>query len=460
MQISFSITSSLTLTKVLCLFGFFLPLSFMFVFVRLSFTICVGEHYSLSYEPLSVCLFLPAHVSGVFYFINFSFFFNWTAPFSDPQLLSFFSTAPVWYLFIVYYIIIFYFTYLGLASSWLIFILFLSAQFFFINSGFCTEWVLFYPTTNPLLSDSLNYIHPPIVNSLYVVSFLFLFLSFKYLLFAPTVRVILLLFLWCLRQFSQLLTYLVIALFFGLFWAMQLDTWGGWWVWDPSETLLLQFVGAIILGLHSCSSYFFFSWLSLLYCFCFYYIIAWGCVFIYQAPTLHTFTSAYSFFLSNYLFCIIFLSYFLFLRSWSFNQTKQQPLLTFFSKYTFSLALIFLGFIYSNWSFFTLPLFYFLVIFTYSCFFRWSFWLFLLHLLVSCTLVYCLLVTNPLIFPKIILMENYWVFRFYCLVGFISVSDLFLSYLQPLTVEQSISTIFINTEGRLTNAVVNYRFWV
>nr|YP_011027879.1 Cytochrome c-type biogenesis protein CcmF_i [Euplotes vannus]UPM52089.1 Cytochrome c-type biogenesis protein CcmF_i [Euplotes vannus] len=455
----FFITLSLILTKVVCLLGFFLFPLFMLVFVGTFFTNYIGRYDPLNYKSFCVCLFLPAHTSGIYLFGYLVFFFNWTTPFNDLQLLSFFNTAPTWYLFIICYLIIFYFTYLGLLTFSLIFILFFFAQFFFINSGFCNEWILFCPSTNPLLTNSLNYVHPPIVNSLYVVAFLFLLLSFRYIFLVPTLRIQLLILLCFLRQLPQLLTYLTVALFFGLFWAMQLDTWGGWWVWDPSETLLLQFLGILILVLHKRSSYFLFSWVNLIYWFCFYYVTSWGYVFIYQVPTLHTFITAYSFFLPNYVFYLILLVHFFSLRSWFFPYVKQQPRLVSFSKYFFTLVFIFLSLIYSNWSFFSLLLFYFLTIFTYLYSFRRVAWFYLPHLLVSYFLVYCLFVANSPLFPKILLIKNYWVLKFCCLVSFVSLLDLTVPNLQPVIMDQSISTAFINIEGRLVKALINYRFW-
>nr|ACX30979.1 heme lyase [Moneuplotes crassus] len=214
-------------------------------------------------------MFLPAYLPGVFYFFYLMFLFDWAAPLNDIQLFSFFNTAPVWHLFVICYLITFWFMFFKNQIVLFYFLVPFLGQFFFLNSSFSIEHVLFFSNTNPLLNNSLNYLHPLIMNTLYVASLLSLILPFWFFISIIPVRESILAPLPLLRQFYSLTLCLLLALVFGTFWAAQLDTWGGWWVWDSSEILLIQFLLVLIVGFHAWPKYFCFSWFCLPYGFFF-----------------------------------------------------------------------------------------------------------------------------------------------------------------------------------------------
>ena len=109
------------------------------------------------------------------------------------------------------------------------------------------NWFLTYPETislnlnylnkNLLLDNTLNLVHPPLLYLSWSLAFAVLTCLFLFNLLnywgGP----------WILKSNFNLLipsTYsTLITLILGSFWAWQTGTWGGWWVWDSSEVLLL-----------------------------------------------------------------------------------------------------------------------------------------------------------------------------------------------------------------------------
>ena len=103
---------------------------------------------------------------------------------------------------------------------------------------------IFYPDLvsfrNQLLSNTINYIHPFLVQGVLVATYILLFLLFKasglsrYLVNFSVSEYMK---IW--STFKLLISQLSISLILGMFWSNQIETWRGWWVWDYSEVLLL-----------------------------------------------------------------------------------------------------------------------------------------------------------------------------------------------------------------------------
>lgn len=155
---------------------------------------------------------------------------------------------------------------------------------------------------NNLLTNTLNKYHPPI----FFVSTIFLptSLSFLYYLnqnytssyvFSNLVKVRSILYL--------LLVVNALALLLGSWWALQEGTWGGWWNWDPSETLGFTFLLFAINFIHKKSS--FMQVLQHLFKFYAYSLLIIGFYFFIQINfdiSSHNFGVKHFFFFNNNLF--------------------------------------------------------------------------------------------------------------------------------------------------------------
>lgn len=160
---------------------------------------------------------------------------------------------------------------------------------FNLSPIFLNPTELYCVFTNPLLLNSLNLIHPTLINLFLVyiaVDFVifcctkFIPAFFRYLHFNLIQSLKLVFLLYCT------------ALFLGGFWAFQVGTWGGWWVWDFSETLLLLFLLPPLIASHL-----FYSSKRWAWSFCFYllsfifYILIVSISNFILGSTLHTFFS-------------------------------------------------------------------------------------------------------------------------------------------------------------------------
>jgi len=143
-----------------------------------------------------------------------------------------------------------------------------------------------------------------------------------------------------------------LALFLGSWWAMQENTWGGWWNWDPSENLGLMLLLLIIFFNHSRFKLFLIFVLIFLFFMCFCYsLIAY---FLFQLNfdlTAHNFGIKFYFFFNNNFFLaesflfgligiisctLIFLrlNFFLFLYTFSiFHFLVPKTLIKFYFKF-------------------------------------------------------------------------------------------------------------------------------
>lgn len=109
-----------------------------------------------------------------------------------------------------------------------------------------------YISSNQLLSNAVNNIHPPLLNMVIIFA-----------LAAPLVRVILSLpckyiflpLVWDAGFKFSLIWYplfklLFFTLFLGMFWSFQMGTWDGWWAWDSSEVLIFFIFIVLLLLVH------------------------------------------------------------------------------------------------------------------------------------------------------------------------------------------------------------------
>jgi len=132
-----------------------------------------------------------------------------------------------------------------------IFIVFFFNQFGFFLQTNCI-WPTYPSSNNILLSNTLNTVHPILLYS----SILILIITLYYFIVLITSKSMLgfsyyyLLYISILQNQNILLFIPVLSLLLGCFWANQVGTWGGWWVWDPSETLILCFIILITIKYH------------------------------------------------------------------------------------------------------------------------------------------------------------------------------------------------------------------
>lgn len=227
---------------------------------------------------------------------------------TDLTIFSFFLSSPEWTN--VAFIIIFFIVWPVRCSYTfiLLFYLYLPLVCFFDFWYYSSTSVLFYQNT--LLTNSLNLIHPVLVigSTVYLLSFcvnltslFFLPQSFDFYLYL------------CFFHSRWLLYYVLmagIALLFGCFWALQLGTWGGWWVWENSELFLLFLFFLLVTLLHSYFTVFGFFLVNALAIFCLVqYEMVWLFVFWWNPDSLHTFSLVSAFFFHHYFVgatCLLF----------------------------------------------------------------------------------------------------------------------------------------------------------
>ena len=113
----------------------------------------------------------------------------------------------------------------------------------------------FWPPTptfiNKLLENTLNQVHPLLLFIVLISALLFVIACTVPCTLQPYLRFARLHILKVVRTQLTLNLLLLFTLLLGGFWANQLNTWGGWWVWDSSETLLLVWLLLISTYIHS-----------------------------------------------------------------------------------------------------------------------------------------------------------------------------------------------------------------
>lgn len=183
---------------------------------------------------------------------------------------------------------------------------------------------------NSLLTNTLNKYHPPI----FFLSTIFLPKSLSFLCFlnlnytssyslSNLVKVRTVLYLLLITNAS--------ALLLGSWWALQEGTWGGWWNWDPSETLGFTFLLFSINFLHKKSS--FTQTLQHLFKFYVYSLLIMGSYFFIQINfeiSSHNFGVKHFFFFNNNLFLmnsIVYVFIYVSIKSFTFKNFFKHKLL-------------------------------------------------------------------------------------------------------------------------------------
>ena len=95
--------------------------------------------------------------------------------------------------------------------------------------------------SNILLKNSVNKVHPFLLYSSTIMSFIPLLSTFNTCKF-NTINSMSIMVQQLLPLLKKILIFILIALYLGSWWALQEGSWGGWWNWDASE-----FLGLLIL---------------------------------------------------------------------------------------------------------------------------------------------------------------------------------------------------------------------
>lgn len=177
-----------------------------------------------------------------------------------------------------------------LTINWLTRFLLLLSVFFLPHMGF-SFWLVDFSFVNSLLLNSLNSVHPPLIYAFLL--FLFILILFSFCFFFTRTLNQTAIFYFQLLLFVNFAIYVfVFTLFLGGFWAFQVTTWGGWWVWDFSEALLLLYLIPPLFFSHlkiTLSSWL--MWLRVLFLTCFFYILCSFINIFLITTTLHSFFS-------------------------------------------------------------------------------------------------------------------------------------------------------------------------
>lgn len=254
------------------------------------------------------CVLLVFSSSGVvfifFLILGMGFFASSSA--IDPAVFSFFFSSPGWTSTVfVFFIIIVRSPYHTYVCTFFLF-LYLPLVWFFDPWYYLPMSLLFYQ--NALLTNPLNYIHPVLVMS----STTYLFSSCVRLTGLFFSRQLFTVYLYSYFFHSRFTPYYLFiagaALVLGCFWALQLSTWGGWWVWENSELVLLFLFFLLVVLLHAYFVIFeFFLINSLAVFLIIQYVATWLFVFWWNPTSLHTFSIISVFFFHHYFAATAFL---------------------------------------------------------------------------------------------------------------------------------------------------------
>ncbi len=151
---------------------------------------------------------------------------------------------------------------------------------------------------NPLLTNPLNQIHPLLTYTFHIYTALVTFP-------AITLRDVKAPYSWKLRILLPIVLLGITSTLLGMFWAEQLESWSGWWVWDPSEILILLTTVLVLKLLHSWRVKKYFGTVKFLYTkYTLFIAIYWVYTFNYLNTTLHSFTGVDLFFYKSWLVSI------------------------------------------------------------------------------------------------------------------------------------------------------------
>lgn len=119
-------------------------------------------------------------------------------------------------------------------SILIIFLTFSSLSNFFFNNSVFELFI----STNYLLINPINFIHPLFLQSL--IAILYILIIITILLSIIQLELKIYIYLIKILLFKNLFYSInLITIFLGILWAQQISTWGGWWNWDPSEYLII-----------------------------------------------------------------------------------------------------------------------------------------------------------------------------------------------------------------------------
>nr|YP_011027843.1 Cytochrome c-type biogenesis protein CcmF_i [Euplotes cristatus]UPM52053.1 Cytochrome c-type biogenesis protein CcmF_i [Euplotes cristatus] len=289
--------------------------------VVFSFCFYYGYGALSFFRTTCVLLFVRNGEAVFFFFVTLGVGFFIPSFATDLTVFSFFLTSPGWtnVVFIFFLLAVRFFPYLLVFS--LLFYLFLSLGWFFDPWYYLPTSLLFYQNT--LLTNPLNLTHPVLVTGSIVCLFgacvgliglgctPYSFIYYFYLFFLNS------------RRSLYYVVTAGTALLFGCFWALQLSTWGGWWIWENSELLLLFLFFLLVALLHSyfVVGSFFLVYLLAIF-FLLHYILTWLFVFWWSPNSLHTFSTVSVFFFSHYVTTIGLFLLFIIFTTW---RTRTVP---------------------------------------------------------------------------------------------------------------------------------------
>jgi cytochrome c biogenesis factor len=224
------------------------------LFLRYNFLFCLFLFIGLSpftifltkFSLWSIVLDLYSRLSLNLYFINVFHFF-WTS---------------LWYLYLFFVYLIFVNNFFNLKYSlWLInyiFILFYFINFslftdIYFDNTFNSHILLNSESSNVLLKNSVNKIHPFLLYSATMLFFIPWFYSLNVFNNRMLGRASFLT-SFIMRDVKKSVIYILIALYLGSWWALQEGSWGGWWNWDASEFLGLLILYLVLTIFHSKSN--------------------------------------------------------------------------------------------------------------------------------------------------------------------------------------------------------------
>lgn len=151
---------------------------------------------------------------------------------------------------------------------------------------------------NPLLTNPLNQIHPLLTYIFHIYTALVTFQT-------GTLRDVRIPYSWKLRILLPVVLLGMTSTLLGMFWAEQLESWSGWWVWDPSEILILLTTVLVLKLLHSRRVKKCLGTVQILYTkYTLLIVIYWVYTFSYLNTTLHSFTGVDLFFYKSWLVSI------------------------------------------------------------------------------------------------------------------------------------------------------------
>jgi len=207
---------------------------------------------SLTYLVYSLFFYLFLSVSSS---LRSTYFVALKSAYSDlPLLSSLYISSPLLNFLVVSVVFttllhVWFYKYSRWVLLTLSFIVCLKATgFFFLRNKF---WPYYNAYDNLLLLNSINTIHPLVLYLSALLLVLAVYAIFSVVIAKkPSCATAYNIFLALLGNQILLILLPCIAALLGCFWANQVGTWGGWWVWDPSEILIITLFLVLISTYH------------------------------------------------------------------------------------------------------------------------------------------------------------------------------------------------------------------